>query len=637
MTSNGRRRSSRGALAGTCEYEDEHRLVGADGVTRWIHVKAAVVRDAAGKPLRMIGVLADITKRRQDEEARAHLAAVVESSDDVIISKTLDGVIRSWNAGAQRVFGYNAEETIGKSVLMLLPPERQDEESMILARLRAGERIEHYQSVRITKDGRRIDVALTISPIKDTAGRIVGASKIARDITQQKQVERELQAAKNAAEAGLARWQAVVGSMTDGVIVADQTGTLTEWNPAALSMHGYEDIDEVRRQLSEFVDVFELSTTEGGVIPLEAWPMARVLRGETFTGYELTVRRLDTELKRIISYSGSPVRGADGNVTLAVLSLHDVTEERRAVAALRESEERLRLGLEAGNTGTWDWDIVNDLVTWSDRVYEFHGVQPGGFNGRVADFARLIHPDDAGWVNEAIQRSVRDGTPYEVEFRVIHPDGSVHWIATNGKVYYAPDGRPLRMLGATTDVTGRKRGEEERERLLVSERAARSEAETLSRIGQLLSGELELNKLVQSATDAATSLSGAEFGAFFYNVVNEKGESYSLYTISGVDRANFDKFPMPRNTDIFRSYLRRNRRCAAGRRDSRCPLREERPLSRDAAGPPARAKLPRGAGRLSIRRGAGWLVPRSRHDGSLHRTARAAHSRNRGAGGGRHR
>ena len=126
------------------------------------------------------------TQRILDEAARSRLAAIVESSDDAIISKTLDGIIRSWNAGAQRIFGYTADEAIGKSILMLLPEDRKSEEAGILARLRRGERIQHYESVRVTKHGNLIDVSLTISPVKDESGRIIGASKVARDITEKR-------------------------------------------------------------------------------------------------------------------------------------------------------------------------------------------------------------------------------------------------------------------------------------------------------------------------------------------------------------------------------------------------------------------------------------------------------------------
>jgi PAS domain S-box-containing protein len=136
-----------------------------------------------------------------NDSARSHLAAIVESSDDAIVSKSLEGIIRSWNSGAQRIFGYTAAEAIGKPVLMLLPADRKEEETEILRRLRSGERVDHFESIRVTKDGRKIDVSLTISPVRDSTGRIIGASKVARDITRQKAAERELQILKEAADA----------------------------------------------------------------------------------------------------------------------------------------------------------------------------------------------------------------------------------------------------------------------------------------------------------------------------------------------------------------------------------------------------------------------------------------------------
>src|ERR1041385_141599 len=119
-------------------------------------------------------------------EAQARLAAIVESSDDAIVSKTLEGIITSWNKGAERIFGYAADEVIGKPVTILIPEDHPDEEPSILARLRRGERIEHYETVRVRKDGTEINISLTVSPIRGPDGRIIGASKIARDITDKK-------------------------------------------------------------------------------------------------------------------------------------------------------------------------------------------------------------------------------------------------------------------------------------------------------------------------------------------------------------------------------------------------------------------------------------------------------------------
>jgi PAS domain S-box-containing protein len=145
-----------------------------------------------------------MTRLSDDEllraEAHARLAAIVESSDDAIVSKTLEGIITTWNKGAQRIFGYTPEEAVGRSIVMLIPPGREQEEQHILARLRAGERVDHFETVRRTKDGRLIDVSVTISPVRDANGRIIGASKVARDITEQRQIQRELRAAKDAAD-----------------------------------------------------------------------------------------------------------------------------------------------------------------------------------------------------------------------------------------------------------------------------------------------------------------------------------------------------------------------------------------------------------------------------------------------------
>src|SRR5205085_4386258 len=123
------------------------------------------------------------------EELRARLAAIVASSDDAIVSKSLDGVIHTWNRGAERLFGYSAEEAVGRHITLIIPRERHSEEDMVLATIRAGQGVDHFETVRRTKDGRLIDVSLTVSPIRDARGRIIGTSKIARDITERKRMD----------------------------------------------------------------------------------------------------------------------------------------------------------------------------------------------------------------------------------------------------------------------------------------------------------------------------------------------------------------------------------------------------------------------------------------------------------------
>src|SRR3954454_6510657 len=161
-------------------------------------------------------------EKRAIEDAARRLAAIVESSDDAIVGKDLNGVVTNWNKAAERIFGYTAAEMIGRSITTIIPPELQGDEPIILSKIRAGQRIEHFETVRVRKDGRRIHVSLTVSPIRAEDGTVIGAAKIARDITAEKQSE-------HAAE----RLAAIVESSDDAIVGKDLTGIVTNWNNAA--------------------------------------------------------------------------------------------------------------------------------------------------------------------------------------------------------------------------------------------------------------------------------------------------------------------------------------------------------------------------------------------------------------------
>ncbi|HWS53480.1 MAG TPA: PAS domain S-box protein, partial [Pyrinomonadaceae bacterium] len=341
------------------------------------------------------------TDPRAPELAQARLAAIVESADDAIISKTLEGVITSWNQGAERIFGYAAHEAIGRPVTMLIPEDHIEEEPQILARIRAGQRIEHYETVRVRKDGTLLDISLTVSPIRAADGRIVGASKIARDIT----------------------------------------------------------------------------------------------------------------------------------------------EQRRSQRALDESATRLSLALAAARLGDWSWNVATDLVTLSETAATIFGV-PAGPRVTWAGLRALLHEGDRERARRAVEESLASRGDYDIEYRVARGEGPPRWVLARGRGLYGDDGRVLGMLGVVQDITDRK----------TTENALREQTEALAivnEIGQVISAELDLHKMVQAVTDAATELTGARFGSFFYNVLNEDGASYMLYTLSGVPRSAFEHFPMPRATDLF--------------------------------------------------------------------------------------
>ncbi|MFO7324707.1 MAG: PAS domain S-box protein [Pseudomonadota bacterium] len=173
-------------------YTIEKRYVRRDGSATWSNTTVTLLRGLPGQGHQFFGILQPLDDRRQNEEMRNRLAAVVNSSDDAIITKTLDGIITTWNPAAERMYGYRADEAIGRPVMMLIPEDHAEEEPAILQRLRRGEHVDHYETVRRRRDGTLIHVSLSVSPLRDGTGRVIGASKIARDITRQKQHEAAL-------------------------------------------------------------------------------------------------------------------------------------------------------------------------------------------------------------------------------------------------------------------------------------------------------------------------------------------------------------------------------------------------------------------------------------------------------------
>ncbi len=300
--------------------------------------------DDNGKVTDLILSGIDITERKRAEEVRARLAAIVESSEDAIISKTLEGVIRSWNAGAERLFGYSHQEAVGQPITLIIPPERRDEERVILERLCRGERVEHFETVRVSKDGRRLDISLTISPICDDVGRVIGASKIARDIGEKKRNENALReseeryrraatAAARAAEAN-AKFRAFFeqGRYFAGVLTLD--GTLIEANRLCLDACGFT-CDEVigkpfwecgwwnrSAALMEMVRAASLQAAGG-----------RLFRTET--NYFVA-----DGAERMVDLILAPVTDEAGRVLFVAATGTDVTNRRRMEDALRQQAQR---------------------------------------------------------------------------------------------------------------------------------------------------------------------------------------------------------------------------------------------------------------------------------------------------------
>jgi len=266
-------------------------------------------------------------ERKRAAEAMQRLATIVESSNDAIISKNLDGIILTWNRGAERIFGYTAEEVIGKSVTILIPPERADEEPRILARLRRGERFDNHHTVRRRKDGALIHISLTVSPIRDSLGRIVGASKIARDISEQKRAEAALRDSER-------RVQDLLAAIPAAIYTTDAAGKITYYNEAAVELAG-------RRPTigsDEWCVTWKLYWPDGTPLPHDQCPMAVALReGRPVRGKEAIAERPDGTRVPFIPFP-TPIRDGSGNVVGAINMLVDVSERKQA-----ETQQRLLL------------------------------------------------------------------------------------------------------------------------------------------------------------------------------------------------------------------------------------------------------------------------------------------------------
>jgi PAS domain S-box-containing protein len=215
---------------------------------------------------------------------------------------------------------------------------------------------------------------------------------------------------------------------------------------------------------------------------------------------------------------------------------------RAGVTPSEERAERLALALQAAQLGDWSWDAATDLVTLSDRAARIFGIPPGP-QLTWTRMRELLHPDDRERARLAVERAIAQRNDYDIEYRLAKPAGET-WVLARGRALYDGSGAATGMLGVVQDITGRKALEEDL-------RSRTQALETLYRLGITIGGELDVHKVVAAVTDAATQLTGAQFGAFFYNVIDQRGGSYMLYALSGVDPSHFAGFPMPRATALF--------------------------------------------------------------------------------------
>ena len=392
----------------------------------------------AGDPL-VVLTFHDVTERKQAERTTSLLAAIVDSSDDAILSKKLDGTITSWNQSAERLFGYNAEEAIGQHITLIVPWERRSEEEDILRRLARGERVEHFETVRRRKDGTCLDVSLTISPIRDAVGRVIGASNVARDISERKRIEVALRESEE-------RFRAIVETTPECVKLISADGTLLHMNRPGLEMVGARSADEVIGK-----NVYDLIAPEDRD-RFKAFNES-ICRGEQgslqfdIVGLEGKRRHMETH--------AAPLRNPDETIVHLAITA-DISERKQAEELLRKSEERFRALVNASS------DVVYRMSPDWSEMRELDG------RGFIADTGKprkdwlneYIHPDDQPIVLRTIREAVRTKSMFELEHRVRRTDGTLGWTNSRAVPLLNVNGEILEWFGAASDVTARKEAEE---------------------------------------------------------------------------------------------------------------------------------------------------------------------------------
>lgn len=324
----------------------ETTILAKGGDKKDVAASMSPIRDSADQIVGVALVMGDVELRQQQEIDHARLAAIVESSDDAIISKSLNGVITSWNAAAERMFGHTADEIIGRSILTIIPPELQHEEPTILSEIRAGNRVAHFETQRLHKSGKRIDVSLTSSPIRDRGGRIIGASKIVRDIGTRRH-----------ADYARLRLAAIVESSDDAIISKNLDSIITSWNAGAERMFGYGPEEIIGQSVMRLMPR-DLYREEPEII-------RKLRKGERIQHFETKRLRKNGEIFDV-SLTVSPVRDDKGHVIGASKIVRDISDRKATQAALMDKEKLAATGRLAASLAH---EVNNPLAAITNLAY----------------------------------------------------------------------------------------------------------------------------------------------------------------------------------------------------------------------------------------------------------------------------
>ncbi len=425
---------------------------------------------------------------REAQAAQARLAAIVTSCEDAIISKSLDGTITSWNAGAQRTFGYTAEEMIGQSVLRLCPPDLSHEEAGILTKLSAGEHVEHHETERLTKAGTRLAVSLTISPIRNAAGIVIGASKIVRDITDRKRAENALRESEE-------RFRALVTATADVVYCMNPDWTQMLW------LDGQDFVMDTEEPRLTWLQEYILPEDQPRVMA----GIQEAIRTKSIFEMEHHVQRVDGSFGWTFSRA-IPLLNADGQIVEWFGTLSDETARKQAEEAMRESEERFRLMADNIAQLAWMADAEGKIFWYNQRWFDYTGTTLEEMQGW--GWKAVHHPDHIESVVEKWTAHLKKGEPWEDTFPLRGTDGQYRWFLSRAVPICDAGGIVQRWFGTNTDVTDQRAAVDALARAKEhAEAASRAKDDFLAALSHELRTPLTPVLMTASSLEGDTSLS----------------------------------------------------------------------------------------------------------------------------------